>query len=87
MSSHQSLCHRCHGILLIVGSTCGECLWWHEDFLLRESVDVFGEGAQGDFPQDLEGSPSLLVELGTSPEAWEDQGFSPLDSAVGDSSV
>ena len=64
----------------------GEHLWWCEDFLLRESVDVFGERARGDFPQDLEGSPSLLVELGTSPEAQEDQDFS-LDSAVGDSSV
>ena len=42
------------------------------DFLLGESVDVFGDGAWGDFPLDLEGSPSLLVELGASPKAWED---------------
>ena len=73
----MSLCHRCHGALLMEGSVCCSV----KTFCL-ESADVFGEGAQGDFPLNLTGSPSLLVELGTSPEVWEDQGFSPLDSSV-----
>ena len=46
----------------------GEHLLWHEGFLLSESVDTFCEEVWGDCVLDLEGSPSLLVELGTSPE-------------------
>ena len=58
------------------------CISWHsldggehllqcEDFLLDESMNVFGDGAWRDSPLDLGGSPSLLVELGTSSEVWE----------------
>ena len=46
-----------------------------EGFLLGESVDTFGDGAQGDLLLDLEDSPSLLVELGAYPELWEDDSF------------
>ena len=53
-----------------------EHLLQHEVFLLGESLGTFCDGAQGDRPLDLEGSPSLLVELGASPRPWEDGGFS-----------
>ena len=53
----------------------GEHLLWYKDFLLGESVGTLGDGAQGDLLLDLEGSPSLLVELGMSPELWEDGSF------------
>ena len=39
------------------------------------SVDVLGDAARKDFPRDLGGSPSPLVELGASPKVWKDAGF------------
>ena len=47
----------------------GEHLLWCKDFMLGESVGTLGDEAREDLLLDLGGSPSLLIEHGTFPEA------------------
>ena len=61
----------------------GEHLLWHENFLLGDSGGALNDEAQGDLPLDLEGSPSLLVELAMSPEVQEDGAFSLQELEAG----